>query len=107
MDGTGWVFKAALTTHARRYEINFAAFSTRYDIPIGAQTLPEGKPWVEEVSKDEITRDFEGWSSDVSALVECLPEKQNQWSIHVVSPPLDGYSKGRVALLGDAVRGFG
>ena len=33
-----------------------------------------------------------------------MPEKTIRWSVHVVHPSLESYAKGRVALLGDAVR---
>ena len=49
-------------------------------------------------------KEYEGWGPDVAALIKCMPEKPNKWSIHVVHPPLDSFVKGRVALIGDAVR---
>ena len=81
-----------------------AAFSARYDVPFGSQNLPEGKPWVDQVSRDEIQKEFEGWGPDVATLLQFMPEKTIRWNVHVVDPPLDSYAKGRVALLGDAVR---
>ncbi|KAH9858330.1 FAD/NAD-P-binding domain-containing protein [Lenzites betulinus] len=86
--------------------INVVAFSARYDIPIGSANLPEGAPWVQEVSKDELKGVYEGWGPDIAAILECMPEKPSKWSIHVVHPPLDTYVKGLVALLGDAAHGM-
>ena len=81
-----------------------ATFSARYDIPFGSQNLPEGKPWVDQVSRDEIQKEFEGWGSDVTTLMQFMPENPMRWYMHVVHPPLDSFARGRVALLGDAVR---
>lgn len=85
-------------------QINVVAFSARYDIPIGAGNLPEGASWVEPSTRDELKKVYEGWGPDVSILLDCMPEKPSKWSIHVLYPPLESYTKGRVALLGDAVR---
>ncbi|KAI0361038.1 FAD/NAD-P-binding domain-containing protein [Trametes cingulata] len=82
--------------------VNVVAFSARYDIPIGAEKLPAGTPWVELVSRDEVKQVYEGWGPDIAALLECMPEKPSKWSINVVHPPLESYAKKRVALLGDA-----
>ncbi|PIL31454.1 hypothetical protein GSI_06155 [Ganoderma sinense ZZ0214-1] len=82
--------------------INVVAFSARYDIPIGSEELPKGASWVEEVSREAVEKEYEGWGSDVAALIKCMPKKPSKWSIHVVHPPLDSYVKGRVVLIGDA-----
>ncbi|KAI1788893.1 salicylate hydroxylase [Ganoderma leucocontextum] len=82
--------------------INVAAFTARYDIPIGSQNLPDGTPWVGPVSPDDIQRDFEGWGPDIVTLLRCMPETTIRWSVYVVHPELESYSKGRVAILGDA-----
>ena len=86
-------------------QINVAAFSARYDVPIGSGRLPEGAPWVDQTSREELQKEFEGWGPDVSALLRCMPEKTMRWQVHVVHPPLASYARGRVALLGDAVCG--
>ncbi|KAI0699375.1 FAD/NAD(P)-binding domain-containing protein [Cerioporus squamosus] len=82
--------------------INVAAFSARYDIPIGSQNLPAGTPWVDEISREDLKKEFDGWGSDITTLLRLMPEKTMRWSVHVVHPPLESYAKGRVALLGDA-----
>ncbi|CDO73093.1 hypothetical protein BN946_scf185007.g147 [Trametes cinnabarina] len=86
--------------------VNVVAFSARYDIPIGAVKLPDGAAWVEQVSREEVKREYEGWGPDVSILIDNMPEKPSKWSIHVVHPPLESYVKDRVALLGDAAHGM-
>ncbi|TFK80493.1 salicylate hydroxylase [Polyporus arcularius HHB13444] len=82
--------------------INVAAFSARYDIPIGSQNLPAGTPWVDEISREDLKKEYDGWGSDITTLLRLMPEKTIRWSVHVVHPPLESYAKGRVALLGDA-----
>ncbi|KAI0756258.1 FAD/NAD-P-binding domain-containing protein [Daedaleopsis nitida] len=82
--------------------VNVAAFSARYDIPIASQNLPEGAPWVDEISREDLQKEFEGWGPDVATLLRFMPEKTIRWSVHVVHPPLESYARGRVALLGDA-----
>ena len=85
-------------------QINVAAFAARYDVPIGSQGLPAGTPWVEDVAREELQKEYDGWGPDVSALLRCMPEKVSRWAVHVDHPPLESYAKGRAALLGDAVR---
>ncbi|KAH9920248.1 FAD/NAD-P-binding domain-containing protein [Epithele typhae] len=82
--------------------INVVAFDARYDIEIGDQSLPEGAPWVESVTKNEMKAAYKGMNSSIMALLECMPETPSKWSVHVLAPPLESYAKGRVALLGDA-----
>ncbi|KAI0363144.1 FAD/NAD(P)-binding domain-containing protein [Pilatotrama ljubarskyi] len=86
--------------------VNVVAFATRYDNQIGAEELPDDAPWVEEVSREELKREYDGWGPDVITLLDCMPEKPSKWSIHVVHPPLETYVRGRVALLGDAAHGM-
>ena len=85
-------------------EVGVAASSTNYDIPLGSQSLPEGTPWSDTVSRTDLQKEFEGWGSDVTTLMQFMPENPMRWYMHVVHPPLDSFARGRVALLGDAVR---
>ncbi|KAH9897855.1 FAD/NAD-P-binding domain-containing protein [Cubamyces lactineus] len=86
--------------------INVAAFTARYDVPIGSQDLAKGTPWVEEVAREELQKEYDGWGPDVFTLLRCMPGKVSRWAVHVVHPPLGSYAKGRVALLGDAAHGM-
>ncbi|KAH9858352.1 FAD/NAD-P-binding domain-containing protein [Lenzites betulinus] len=86
--------------------INVAAFSARYDIPIGAANQPEDVHWVDTASREEVKEVFKGWGPDVQIVLDCMPETTSKWSIHVVYPPLETYAKGHVAVLGDAAHGM-
>ncbi|KAI0639949.1 FAD/NAD-P-binding domain-containing protein [Trametes polyzona] len=86
--------------------VNVVAFSARYDIEIGDANLRDGAPWVELSTKEELKKVYEGWGPDISILLDHMPEQPSKWSIHVVHPPLESYSKGRIALLGDAAHGM-
>ncbi|KAH9897890.1 FAD/NAD-P-binding domain-containing protein [Cubamyces lactineus] len=86
--------------------INVVAFSADYKTPIGTENLPDGAAWVEQVSRDEVKKVYEGMGPDVTVLLEHMPERPSKWSIHVVHPPLESYAKGRVAVLGDAAHGM-
>ena len=93
-------------THAQfaaALQINVAASVARYDVPIGSENLTDGTPWVGEATTSDIQKDFEGWGPDVVTLLRCMPEKTGRWSIHVVHPELERYSRGHVAIVGDAV----
>ncbi|KAI0699376.1 salicylate hydroxylase [Cerioporus squamosus] len=83
-----------------------AASSTNYDVPIGTQSLPKESIWVDDVPRDELQKHFDGWGPDVSILLRLMPEKVSRWCLHVVHPPLESYTRGRVALLGDAAHGM-
>ncbi|RPD82203.1 FAD/NAD-P-binding domain-containing protein [Lentinus tigrinus ALCF2SS1-7] len=83
-----------------------SASSTNYNVPLGTESLPEESTWVDDVPRDELQKDFDGWGPDVSILLGLMPEKVSRWSLHVVHPPLENYTRGRVALLGDAAHGM-
>ncbi|EMD39109.1 hypothetical protein CERSUDRAFT_104377 [Gelatoporia subvermispora B] len=76
--------------------INLAAFSARYDL----ENTTLDAPWVQDVSRDELLRDFQGWEPEVQTLLQCVPTP-NRWAIHT-SAALGTFTYGRVALLGDA-----
>ncbi|KAI9067863.1 FAD/NAD-P-binding domain-containing protein [Trametes sanguinea] len=88
------------------HTINVVAFAARYDIPIGAEKLPDGAPTVEYVTREEVKQVYEGWGPDIAILLDNMPEKPSKWIINVVHPPLKNYAKARVALLGDAAHGM-
>lgn len=84
-------------------KLNIVVFVTDYSVPIGSRPLPPSEPWVTRVSPDELRSQFEDWGDDPRIIVTCLLDP-SKWSIHCVKPELETYVKGRVALLGDAVR---
>ncbi|KAI0737044.1 hypothetical protein C8Q80DRAFT_1215055 [Daedaleopsis nitida] len=53
--------------------------------------------------REDLQKEFEGWGPDV-ATAPLHAGEDDPWSVHVVHPPLESYARGRVALLGDAVR---
>ncbi|OCH96306.1 FAD/NAD(P)-binding domain-containing protein [Obba rivulosa] len=85
--------------------INIAAFADNYHIPLGSANLAPGAPWVSEVSQEELLKEYEGWGPDVINTLKCV-QSPSKWSIHVVYPLLETYTKGRIALLGDAAHGM-
>lgn len=84
-------------------QINVVAFAADHTIPIGSVQLPPDQPRVILVPQEEMLKEYEGWGNDVIGLLSCIP-KPSKWFIHVVHPPLESYVKGRIALVGDAVR---
>ncbi|PSR73847.1 hypothetical protein PHLCEN_2v10329 [Hermanssonia centrifuga] len=81
--------------------INVVAFVSDRTVPMGEAQLPPGQPAVVPVPREQLMKEYEGWGSDVLALLSCI-DKPDKWNIHVVYPPLQSYVKGRVALFGDA-----
>ncbi|KAG8216223.1 FAD/NAD(P)-binding domain-containing protein [Butyriboletus roseoflavus] len=57
-------------------------------------------PWVRELSKEEISKLFEGLEKDTWPILECI-DKGTLWAVHTVKH-LPTYYHGRVALIGDA-----
>lgn len=89
-------------------QINIAAFVARYDVPVGhASTArdPE-QPSVEVVTNEELMGHYEDFGSNIRAVLGCI-DKPNKWYINVVYPHLKTYVRGKIALLGDAVREAG
>ncbi|KAI8976614.1 hypothetical protein BD414DRAFT_539163 [Trametes punicea] len=70
----------------------------------GAKNLPDGAPWVEQVTREEVKQEFAGWGPDVAILLDHMPERPSKWSIHVVDPPLESYARGHSAELIGASR---
>lgn len=56
--------------------------------------------WSAQGTKDEFRQDFEGWHEDIQTLIEAAPA-QFKWAL-MVRPPLQVWTEGRVALLGDS-----
>ncbi|KAI0935590.1 hypothetical protein AcV5_010477 [Taiwanofungus camphoratus] len=85
--------------------INIVAFVADRTVPMGSVALAPGAPWVTPVSQEEVVKAYDGWSSDVHAILKCI-QQPSKWSIHVVHPHLDSFVKGRTALIGDAAHGM-
>ena len=84
------------------YQVNFVGFTCDRSVPMGSRPLPPGQPWVTPRTNTELVEEYAGWGSDVQHILECV-ENPSAWSIHFVQPPLDNYTRGAVALIGDAV----
>ena len=56
-------------------------------------------------SRAELLDSFTGWGYDALQLLSCI-ESPSAWSIHAIDPPLGSYSRGQVAVLGDAAHGM-
>ena len=55
------------------------------------------------MTTEQLLEAYEGFGDDALALLSCM-ENPSRWDLNVVYPGLPSYVKGRVALLGDAVR---
>ena len=44
--------------------------------------------YVDEISREDLQKEFEGWGSDIATLLLFVPEKTIWWSVHVVHPSL-------------------
>lgn len=58
-----------------------------------------------QVTTDDLLADFPDpdFPSEIRDLLKCM-ENPSKWYINIVYPHLEAFAKGRVALLGDAVR---
>jgi salicylate hydroxylase len=85
--------KHAVTYRIRRGELaNFVGVVERDDW--------RSESWTEKGARDEALRDFAGWHPMVTRLIEAAPE-HFRWALFD-RDPLDRWTEGRVALLGDA-----
>ena len=75
---------------------------TDYTVPIGSVHIPS-EEWVSTVSEKKLVQEFDAGGSDAKRLIGCF-HQPNQWYIHGHYPQLNTYVKGKVAILGDAVR---
>jgi salicylate hydroxylase len=77
------------------------AFACNRTIGWGERPLPPGQPWVTQHSAEELLTLYSEFGPDAKILLSCLP-RPSAWSIHAVSPFLESFVRGRVALVGDA-----
>jgi len=56
--------------------------------------------WTEQGTIDEYLHDFRGWHADVHAMIRAV-DVPFKWALHS-RPPMPAWTRGRVALLGDA-----
>ena len=82
-------------------QMNIAAYVR---LPSSVQ-LPPSHPTTEPATTEELLSYFpeSDFAPEIRNLLKCI-EKPTKWYMNIVHPHLDTYSKGRVALLGDAVR---
>ncbi|GJE99501.1 FAD/NAD(P)-binding domain-containing protein [Phanerochaete sordida] len=68
---------------------------------------PEPAPeTTREAATSEVLEVFRGWGPEVTKLLACA-DKYVKWSVDVVQPiPSEGWVRGRVTILGDAVHGM-
>ena len=86
-------------------QINIVAFVCDRSISWGARPFNPGQAWVTPRSRAELLDSFTGWGHDALKLLSCI-ESPSAWSIHAIDPPLGSYSRGQVAILGDAAHGM-
>lgn len=78
--------------------INVVAFVTDRSSP--EPRLPEGAPWVVEVSQQAMLDDFPGWGAASKAILGCI-DHPTRWALHEL-PELPRYARDRVLIVGDA-----
>ncbi|OAX30898.1 FAD/NAD(P)-binding domain-containing protein, partial [Rhizopogon vinicolor AM-OR11-026] len=83
--------------------INFVIFYTDKSIPEGTE-IP-GSQWVTSASTQELLEAFDDCGPEVKKILSLI-EKPSKWAIHSVDPPLEKFSRGSVALIGDAAHGM-
>jgi salicylate hydroxylase len=95
MVGTSWLGPRGHVLHypVRRGELmNFISFVERDDWQV--------ESWTVAGTADELANDFEGWHADVHAMIQSLGTPF-RWAL-MVRGPMERWSRGRIALLGDA-----
>ncbi|EIN05059.1 salicylate hydroxylase [Punctularia strigosozonata HHB-11173 SS5] len=80
--------------------VNFVAFSFMNELE---GTRLDGPP-VRIGTREEVMQHFGHWDADVQVLLQCV-DAPKRWAIEV-SPTLETFVSGRVALLGDAAHGM-
>lgn len=92
------------TGHQRFRQVNVAAIFTDKSVPFG-ESIPLGGKWLIDATSEEVAAPFSvkyGPESNIFKVMQHL-SRPNKLPIHLVYPVLKSYSKGRVALAGDAV----
>lgn len=74
------------------------------ELPVGNGHMPPGEKWVCDAPAEELRGNFREFGSDIQKLFSCV-RNTSRWSIHHVYPPLRSYVRGKIALIGDSVRG--
>jgi salicylate hydroxylase len=93
--GTNWLGPRGHVRHypVRRGELmNFISFVERDDWRI--------ESWTVQGTTDELVDDYRGWHADVHAIIRAI-DTPFKWAL-MVRRPMDGWTRGRVTLLGDA-----
>jgi salicylate hydroxylase len=93
--GTNWIGPGRHVIHypLRRGELmNFVGIVERTDWKV--------ESWTARGTTGELAADFAGWHADVQAMVRAI-DTPYKWAL-VLRPPLEGWTVGRVTLLGDA-----
>ncbi len=66
----------------------------------------ETTPWVQDVEQQEMLDAYQDdWGRDATGILRQLT-KPSRWTLHAMYPPLDSYVRGKIVLIGDAVRQF-
>jgi salicylate hydroxylase len=95
MLGTNWLGPHGHVLHypVRRGELmNFISLVERNDWQI--------ESWTVAGTKVELAHDFRGWHPDVHSIIDNI-EVPFKWAL-MVREPMEGWSRGRITLLGDA-----
>lgn len=97
------ILLSSVTWIIQQAKINVVMFYTDKSIPEGSE-IPLSQ-WVMPSSTQEILEVFDDCGPEVKKLLS-LVGKPNKWAIHNVDPTLDSFSRGTVALIGDAAHGM-
>lgn len=95
MVGSNWVGPGAHVVHypLRAGKVmNFVGALERSDWQV--------ESWSARGTTQELAADFAGWHADIHALIRNIP-LPNKWAL-MTRPPMEGWTAGRVTLLGDA-----
>ena len=82
-------------------QINIVAFASDNSVPVGSIEI--NGPWVEPVPQQEVLDRYNGWGHDAMIILNHL-KNPSKWYVHTLTP-LETFVRGKVVLVGDAVRG--